>query len=187
MIGRVAVVIVLAAASVSGCSDVRRAFGYDKAPPDEFTVVSRAPLSQPPDFSLRPPTPGAPRPQEGTTRDQAKGLLVGARGAATAPAPGMFVGRSPAEQALLSKAGADKVEPDVRRKVNEETTALIEADSSFTDKILFWRDKPVPGEVVDASKEVKRLQENASLGKSVSDGETPQIARRKKGWLEGIF
>ena len=47
-----------------GCSDLRAALGMDRAGPDEFAVESRAPLLIPPDFDLRPPQPGAPRPQE---------------------------------------------------------------------------------------------------------------------------
>ena len=35
-------------------------FGPGQAPPDEFQVVRRAPLILPPDYSLRPPEPGAP-------------------------------------------------------------------------------------------------------------------------------
>lgn len=186
LVGRAAFVALLAALSLSGCSDARRALGYDKAPPDEFTVVARAPLSQPPDFTLRPPQPGAPRPQEGTTRDQAKGaLLTSAKGmtATNASAPA----RSQGETMLLAKAGADRTEPDIRRKVDEETTGLIEADKSFTDKILFWQEKPQPGEIVDAGKEAKRLRENAAAGKPATEGETPQFVRGEKGLLEGIF
>ena len=184
---RAAVVVGLSVIVLSACSDTRRALGYDKAPPDEFTVVSRAPLSQPPDFSLRPPTPGAPRPQEGTVRDQAKGALMGSHANGGANGGGGFGDRSQAEQLLLTKAGADKLEPDIRRKVNEETTKLIEGGNGFTDKILFWQEKPPPGEVVDASKEAKRLRENAASGKPPTDGGTPEIVRRKKGWLEDIF
>src|SRR3546814_5174685 len=40
--------------------------------PDEFRVVSRAPLTLPPDYNLRPPEPGAPRPQVGTPSQQAE-------------------------------------------------------------------------------------------------------------------
>jgi hypothetical protein len=189
MVGRIALVAVIAALSVSGCSQARRALGYDKAPPDEFQVMSRAPLSQPPDLTLRPPVPGAPRPQDGMVRDQARHVLVsgGAVPAATDSNQAAFADRSEGERILLTKAGAERVEPDIRRKVDEETTHLIDADQSFTDKILFWREKPLPGEPVDAAKEARRLQENASLGKSVSDGPTPQIIRREKGWLEDIF
>lgn len=175
----------LAALSVTGCTEARRALGYEKAPPDEFVVVARAPLSQPPDFSLRPPTPGAPRPQEGTVRDQARGLLVGGRGG-VASSTGS-AGRSQGELVILTKAGADKADPDIRRKVNEETSALIELDDSFADKILFWQDKPPPGEPLDASQEAKRLQANASWGKPASEGVAPQIIYKKKGWLPTIF
>ena len=58
--GTVAIALVLAAAALSSCADARRALGYDKAPPDEFSVIARAPLSQPPDYNLRPPTPAPP-------------------------------------------------------------------------------------------------------------------------------
>ncbi len=184
-VGSVTLVALLAAVSLSGCEGARRALGYDKAPPDEFTVVARAPLAQPPDFQLRPPAPGATRPQEGTTRDQAKTALLGGRANATPPMGPAE--RSHGEQIMLAKAGADKIEPDIRRKVNEETNSVIEADKSFSDKVLFWQEKPPPGDVIDAKAEAKRLQENASLGKSPSEGDTPQIVRRKKGWLEGIF
>lgn len=176
--------VVILALLVSSCSDAKRVLGYERSVPDEFSVVSRAPLSQPPDYSLRPPQPGAPRPQEGVVRDQARNMLLSSRsGGATEN----FADRSTGEQALLSQAGADRALPDIRKVVNEETTSLIEADNSFTDKILFWQKKPLPGEALDAKAERQRLQDNAALGKSVSDGETPQIKRRKKGWLEGVF
>lgn len=176
--------VVILALLVSSCSDAKRVLGYERSVPDEFAVVSRAPLSQPPDYSLRPPQPGAPRPQEGIVRDQARDMLLASRSGGAAES---FADRSTGEQALLSQAGADRALPDIRKVVNEETTSLIEADDSFTDKILFWQKKPLPGEALDAKAERQRLQDNAALGKSVSDGETPQIKRRKKGWLEGVF
>lgn len=177
-------VAVVAALSLNGCSEARRALGYDKAPPDEFAVMARAPLAQPPDFTLRPPTPGAPRPQEGTVRDQARSVLVPGRTGLTL---GGSSGLSQGEQLILTKTGAEQVDPQIRRKVDEETTALIEADHGFTDKILFWQDKPPPGEALDASQEAKRLQQNAAVGNAPTAGSSPQIIRREKGWLEGIF
>ena len=180
---RISAVALIACAVLSGCSSTRRLLGSEKTAPDEFQVIARAPLSQPPDFTLRPPTPGVARPQEGTVRDQAKNVLLGTKSKGSS----MFPGRSPGEQFLLTQAGADRALPDIRKKVNEETSALIEADKSFADKVIFWQTKPPPGEVVDASKEAKRLQENASLGKPPTEGQSPEIVRRKKGWLEGIF
>jgi hypothetical protein len=175
--------IVIAALSLSGCSEVRRALGYDKSPPDEFAVVARAPLAQPPDFTLRPPMPGATRPQEGTVRDQAKSALIPGR---TGVVLGGFTGESQGERVILNKAGAEKADPDIRRKVDEETTALILADDSFTDKILFWQDKPVPGEALDPYKEAKRLQQGAAAAPS-SGTSAPKIIRHDKGWFGEIF
>ncbi len=178
-------VAVAAAIALSGCTDARKALGFEKAPPDEFQVVERAPLSMPPDFSLRPPAPGTVRPQEGNTRDQARAALAG-RSLGT---PISTQGRSQGDLALMKKAGADQIQPDIRVVVNKETQALAEADKSFTDKLVFWRkpDGPGAGEQLDASKEAQRLRENQALGRAVGDGDSPRIARRKRGMLEGIF
>ena len=55
---------------ISGCTDLKKAIGLERTSPDEFAVESRAPLTMPPDFDLRPPQPGAARPQEKSS-DQA--------------------------------------------------------------------------------------------------------------------
>jgi hypothetical protein len=55
------------------------------------------------------------------------------------------------------------------------------------NKILFWQTPPPPGTVVDAKAEQQRLQENAALGKPLTQGPTPVIVRRKRAMLEGIF
>ena len=57
---------------LAGCGDFRVALGMDRTGPDEFAVESRAPLTIPPDFDLRPPQPGAARPQEVTAADRAR-------------------------------------------------------------------------------------------------------------------
>src|SRR5712672_3034459 len=40
---------------VGGCTSIRQMVGLDRVGPDEFAVESRAPLTIPPDFELRPP------------------------------------------------------------------------------------------------------------------------------------
>jgi hypothetical protein len=52
------------ALALSGCTSLKQAIGLDPTMPDEFAVESQAPLTIPPDFALRPPKPGAPRPQD---------------------------------------------------------------------------------------------------------------------------
>ena len=61
-----------------GCSgtDITRTFGLVRDAPDEFTVTTRAPLSMPPDSTLRAPRPGATRPQELISRNAAEATLA---------------------------------------------------------------------------------------------------------------
>jgi hypothetical protein len=59
----------------SGCTDLKRAIGLERTSPDEFAVESRAPLTMPPDFDLRPPQPGATRPQEKSSDQQARQVI----------------------------------------------------------------------------------------------------------------
>jgi hypothetical protein len=65
-----------------------------KRAPDEFAVVRRAPLIVPPDYDLRPPDPGAPRPNIGTTSDQARVALTGNQ-AEPSPAAQVLTGATP--------------------------------------------------------------------------------------------
>lgn len=182
-LARFAAAAALSSLVLAGCGgNVGKSLGFTKQAPDEFAVVSRAPLSVPPDFSLRPPAPGAVRPQEGSVRDQAKQALVG-NAATGIDAAGL----TPGQSALLRRAGADAVPADIRAAVNRETSALVEGDKAFTDRIVFWRDPDPEGTVVDAAKEAQRLRDNQALGRPVTEGETPSIERRKKGMLEGLF
>ena len=58
-------------ALLAGCSgdQLTRTFGLARDSPDEHTVTTLAPLSIPPDYNLRPPSPGAPHPQEQSEQD----------------------------------------------------------------------------------------------------------------------
>jgi DUF3035 family protein len=60
---------------LQGCTDLKRSIGLEKTSPDEFAVESRAPLEMPPDFDLRPPQPGAARPQEKASDQQARKVI----------------------------------------------------------------------------------------------------------------
>jgi hypothetical protein len=186
--------LALAAASLAGCDSARETFGFTKQAPDEFEVVTRAPLVIPPDYGLRPPQPGAQRPQEKEIRDQARETVTGRNPeagrpqlASANPAPAAGPPRSEGERALLTKAGALDADPAIRRTVDRESTMLAEADSDLIDRLIFWQDKPTPGTVVDPDAETKRIREAMAQGDAPTKGDTPTIKRRKKGWLEGIF
>jgi len=174
-----------AAALLAGCGDsTRKVLGLDKNVPDEFKIVSRAPLSLPPDYALRPPEPGAVRPQEQTIPQRAVAAVTG-----VANNNGGFStsGQSVGETALLAHAGAGQADPNIRETVNREVSSLVAENTTFLDHLMFWRTPEDPSTVVDPQKESDRLRENAALGKPVDDGQTPTIKRRKKALLEGIF
>jgi hypothetical protein len=179
--------------ALSGCGgQVRQALGMTKHSPDEFQVVTHAPLTLPPDYNLRPPEPGAPRPQEGTAAEQAQTALYANNGGTALSTGSSFDGsnetaQSAGEVALLQNAGAAGIDPGIRAQIDTETAAQVERDQSLIERLVFWRNPEPYGTVVDPVAESKRLQENQALGKPVTEGETPIITTRRKGVLEGIF
>lgn len=181
--------IAVAVLALGACSGVREQLGLNKSSPDEFKVVSRAPLSIPPEFNLRPPQPGQARPQEGTVQQQARTAVFRATDN-KGPSLDEVIpddGRSVGERSLLRAAGVDRADKDIRRLVETESRQINEESESFINSLVFWRKAQPPGSIVDADKEARRLQENAALGRSVTDGNTPTIERKKKALLEGIF
>ena len=172
--------------SLAACSGIKKSLGLENQPPDEFTVVARAPLELPPDYTLRPPRAGALRPQDQTPTEVARTNVFRVEDK-TQPQVAPRGAQSVGEAALLKQAGADNVDPNIRRVVNQENTRYLESDRSFVDKLVFWRAAPEPGIVVDPAKEAERLRQNAALGKPATEGETPIIERKKKALLEGIF
>ncbi|GAB2177914.1 DUF3035 domain-containing protein [Dongia sp. agr-C8] len=188
--------LALAVPTLAGCSSTKEMLGLTKRSPDEFQVVSRAPLSMPPDYSLRPPTPGAPRPQEGTTTQQAQSIVTGYQQSGSTLAPDQIpsIGEgeststeSAGESAFLQSASLTGIDPNIRKIVDEETSADQDASQSFLDDLIFWRAPEPYGTVVDPVAEQKRLQENQALGQPTDTGETPIIERKKKGLFEGVF
>ena len=174
------------AATLSACEGgIGDALGLGKNAPDEFAVVRNAPLTLPPDFTLRPPRPGEARPNEESVREQARVALFNEAGAlaiddSTAAA-------TQGEAAFVERAGAADVDPNIRHIVDREFSGYASEDENFIDSLLFWQEEQLPGEVVDAAAEAERLRENAEAGKPVTAGETPTIKRREKAPLEGIF
>jgi len=176
-------VAVSAAAVLAGCStgDVSRTFGLTRDAPNEFSVTTRAPLSMPPDSSLRAPRPGASRPQELSSRAAAEATL----------APGAVLDRSttaisPGQLALVQASG-QPASPDIRAKLDAEI-AGEQTDRSFSDRLLFWKSRETPpGVAVDPTAEAQRLRANAALGQDTLDGETPIIQPKRKNWWDWLF
>ena len=162
-------------------------FGEDKRAPDEFAVYSRAPLSLPPDFGLRPPKPGANRPQTLTPRNDAKEALLSNAGVPPATAAQTAAqaeaDKSPGIIALLTNAGADQANPDIRSLVNNETAALSgNNDENFADSILFWKQTTgLKGAIIDPAVEERRMRRKQASGDVIEETPAPTIQREGGG------
>lgn len=186
--GRGAALIVIGATlglGLGACENIKQSLGLTKQPPDEFAVLPNLPLIVPPDFQLRPPGTGGRSEVRASVRDKAAAEVFGTEPAASSTESEAGFGQG--EAALLRQAGAANNQPDIRNTIDREFSIYAREDEGFLEDLLFWREDVPPGEPLDASAESKRLKENAALGKSANDGETPMIKRREKGLLEGIF
>lgn len=155
---------------VSACSGAKEQLGLEQRPPDEFKVVKRAPLEVPPNYTLRPPQPGAPRPQEQATVDQARQTVFGES------EQGLYESRTPSteEGMLLQQAGAEQADPNIRRQVDSETANWVDENQPVIDKLMnLGGDDQAPASVVDAKKEAERIQKARQEGESIVIGETP--------------
>jgi hypothetical protein len=186
---------------LAACADgsVRDTLGLNRDAPDEFTVVSRPPLSVPPEFTLRPPQPGAPA--LGPSADEkARGVLLGQPAAtlpdvnrlteptvATAVTPVIETDAPTAgDMALLKHAGADSAMDDIREKlaVDAQTPADTSHAKTLYDKLTgASKDEPV----VDAPKEAERLRTDKDEGKPATAGDVPVEETKPKSVLDSIF
>jgi len=184
------VFLIGAMALLTACEETKRALGQTKEAPDEFAVYQRAPLSLPPDFALRPPAPGAQRPQSVNPRDRAKkalGVPVRTADRSTAGQQQNLGSLSQGERAMLNLTGASQADPAIRQLVDKESSRLFEEDKSFTDKLVFWQQKAEFGTAVDPVKERKRIQEAQALGNPINSKDIPTISRKKKALFEGVL
>jgi len=107
----------IALAALSACSSGGSKSGVmaGRTSLDEFAVSKRAPLTIPPDFTLAPPRPGAPRPQEADSSQQALSALF----SDSAPR------RSQTEKDII---GLTKTvpEPGIRSSAGDTQTVMVD-------------------------------------------------------------
>lgn len=176
-------VSVTAATLLTGCEDARKALTQTKAAPDEFEVYTRAPLTMPPDYGLRPPSDGRAEVEADDTKQQARRVLLN-----NAQRPTQAIhAATPGTSALLARAGAQHAEPGIRDTVERETSAYAQEDLRFLEKLMYGDEAAGQGTPVDPVGESKRIQEKQALGRPLTEGETPVIETKPKAPLEGLF
>ncbi len=107
-------VIAAAGLSLTACESIRSAAGQGKESPDEFAVVTKAPLVIPPIFNLKPPTPGAAPTNQVDPTTAAQSALFSADAATVAASlpPTMSQG----ERMLLANARVQEADPRSARR-----------------------------------------------------------------------
>jgi len=146
--------------AISGCQIVNDLiYGTKSNPPDEFQVVNQPPLSMPPNYGLRPPKPGAARPNKVDPAESSRKTVFGIKddrpygmddaNAAT---------RSSGELVLLKQAGGLRADPEIRRLLNTESGAPAQVERSLTETLLFMGEEEQKEEaLLDPVEEYRRI------------------------------
>lgn len=158
--------VAMAALGVAGCSSLGNAAGFGKRAPDEFNVVTKAPLVVPPEYALRPPSVGAELPQE---------LDAGARGRTILFGQDIGGDASRGERALVANAGATTSEMGVRTRVDYENGQIIRKNTSFVGQVLNFvpltnSSTDAEGNPLDAEAEAARLRDVAAANNATGNG-----------------
>lgn len=167
----VLVAALAAAAAASGCSSVSRAIGAERSAPDEFRVVTQAPLTLPPDYNLRPPRPGEARPQELAPDENARAALFG---------QDIGVAASQGERTLVAAAGAEAADPNIRDTIDYESQGIVRRNENFVNRLLsFGGSDGARAAPIDAAEEARRLEEDEAIRRVTGGGQV--VIQRERG------
>lgn len=123
---------VFALAMVQGCS----ALNVGKRSPDEFSVVTSAPLIIPPDYGLRPPEPSVVKERELAKAEVTEEILFGDNPLASKQEA------SAGEIALLRQMGALSVDDNIRDQIRRENAKLVKViRKNALEKMIWWRNE----------------------------------------------
>ncbi|MGB6229455.1 MAG: DUF3035 domain-containing protein [Litorimonas sp.] len=173
--------LLAAAASLlvlSGCASTSRTLGLSKDAPNEFNILTNAPLIVPPEYNLRPPAPGESSLTENYSQRTAREALLGDVDPAE-PTRGEIV--------FLTRAGLGQADPEIRLKVDGQNSVERKSDA-LSNRILFWRDgqardaqgNPLP---LDAASEQQRLD---SINRTTGGGDVRVTRKPPRAKLPGL-
>ena len=157
------------------------ALGLSKRSPDEFAIVTQAPLVLPPDFNLRPPVPGARGANQSEAEMIASRALVGDKKAFT---PGMSSG----ERAIVAAAGAQYADPLIRQVVDQEYAELSRRSEQFSNSLIFGDKAVAPDKPIDARVEADRISsENEGVKTGAPPDQDPAVIKKEDGGFGDLF
>lgn len=179
-------IVTLTALPLVACQNVKQELGVGRNSPDEFMVVKRAPLTLPPDYSLR--APGAAEQPRTQTAETARNAVFGSTATATAKSTATT---DSSDAAFLDKLGAGKAQPNIRNVIDEENGYIALQNKTVGEKLIFWKneaneDERVPASIINSQAEADRLKKNKEENKPVNDGDVPVI-EKKQSTIDKLF
>jgi len=181
-------ILITFAAGLAGCDTLRSAAGTSKDSPDEFAVVTKAPLVMPPDFNLHPPAAGAsPTNQLAPTQAAEAALFNSDPATVAASLPATM---SAGERYLLANAGVQNADPAIRQEIAADGASTRAADESFTNSLLFGSSTPSGTAPLDADAEARRIDAQKAGGTAASPAAAPTpppAEHHDSSWLGGLF
>lgn len=158
--------------ALTGCAGTSKALGLTKSTPNEFNILTKAPLVVPPEYNLRPPKIGESSSENNYTQKAARDALIGNVDAAE-PSQGEIV--------LLSKAGVARADQEIRLVIDGQN-GVERKTKGFTDQVLFWREGravDAEGQPLDAETEERRLRaiDSSTGGQPVTITKRPARAK----------
>lgn len=154
----------------TACQSTTKALGLNSAAPNEFNILTKAPLVVPPEYNLRPPQVGASSAENNYSQQAARRALIGDIDEAE-PTRGEIV--------LMTKAGVGRANQEIRLEIDGQNSVERKSDG-FTNRVMFWKDGAVQlptGGALDPEAEAKRLE---SIRSATGGGEV-KIMRKPGG------
>lgn len=165
------VAVLVAATAASGCSSLSRAIGASRSSPDEFRVMTHAPLTLPPDYNLRPPRPGEARPGESDPSGEARAALFGDNVGQAA---------SQGERSFITAAGAATADDNIRDTIDYEAQGVVRRNEGFVDRLLAFGGSGAPAaSPINPQTEEQRLADEEAVRRATGGGQV--TIRRERG------
>ena len=143
--------IIAVSASLSACASTSKRLGLTTTGPNEFNILTKAPLVVPPEYSLLPPRIGESSAENNYSQASARKALIGDVDA-TEPTRGEIV--------LMTKAGVGRSDQEVRLVIDGQNS-VEHKSTGFSNRVLFWKDGSVKmpkGSPLNPEVEAKRLK-----------------------------
>lgn len=156
----------------ASCASASKRLGLTTTAPNEFNILTKAPLIVPPEYNLLPPRVGESSALNNYSQQAAREALIGDIDSAE-PSRGEIV--------LMTKAGVGRANQEVRLEIDGENSVERKTDG-FADRVLFWQDGRVQnpdGSALDPETEARRLRaiESATGGGAVEITRKPGRAK----------